>query len=214
MRPAVKPLRAALLALLLATSAVAAEETTAPADATASALNATVAPPPAPTPAGASAALPVEPAARVERLRLSFAPIRLADEPTPPADDSPVIVLPKFEVRDDRIELSNRDITASKELLAQAKLRYLSQAYQATLGQLSAALGIVANLPSILGGWRPNDAEASALFAEDERLRRQRESEDLVDLLETADPATARELRRSVSDTFRHQAPLGARRHE
>ncbi len=153
-------------------------------------------------------------AARVERLRLGFAPIGLADEPAPLADNSPVIVLPNFDVRDDRLELSPRDVATSKELLAAAKLRYLSQTYQATLGQLSAALGIVANLPSILRGWKPNDAEASTLFAEDERLRRQRESEDLVEMLDTLDPATARELRRSVSDTFRHPTPLGARRQE
>ncbi len=209
-----KPLGAALLSLLLATHAVAARESSDAAGANPSAASGEVSSP-APLSADASAAQPTEPAhARVERLRLSFAPIGLADEPAPMVDNSPVIVLPKFEVRDDRIELSKRDVATSKELLAEAKLRYLSQAYQATFGQLSAALGIVANLPSILGGWHPNDAEASALFAEDERVRRRRESEDLVDLLEGLDPATARELRRSVSDTFRHQAPLGTRRRE
>lgn len=154
------------------------------------------------------------PSPQIARLRLSFAPIGLADEPAPIIDNSPVIVLPRFEVRDDRIPLSKRDVATSKELLAQAKQRYLSQSYQATFGQLSAALGIVANLPSILGGWHPNDAEATVLFAEDERVRRKRESEDLVELLDTLDPSTAQELRRSVSDTFRHQVPLGTRRRE
>lgn len=202
-----KPLGAALLSLLLATRSVAADEAPAAAEASSS--------PSAPTPAHASTPAPAEPAAaRIQRLRLTFAPIGLADEPAPAVDHSPVIVLPKFEVRDDRIELSKRDIATAQELLAEAKLRYLSQGYQATLGQLSAALGIVANLPSILNGWHPNDAEASALLAEDERLRRQRESEDLVEMLEALDPATARELRRSISDTFRHQTPLGARRRE
>lgn len=210
-----KPLGAALLPLLLATPAVAAEENpagpaeTTPAAATASASPGTLGPPPSAAPAP-----PVVPDARVERLRLSFAPIGLADEPAPVADASPVIVLPKFEVRDDRIELSPRDVATAKELLAEAKLRHLSQAYQATFGQLSAALGIVANLPSMLNGWKPNDAEASALLAEEERLRRRHESEDLVEMIDALDPATARELRRSVSDTFRHPTPLGARRQE
>lgn len=172
----------------------------APAEDSASAPAASPSPPPAPP--------------AIARLQLAFAPIRLADEPAPTADDATVIVLPKFHVRDERLDLSQRDTTTSKELLAEAKRRYLSSTYQATFGQLSAALGFVANLPSLLNGWRPNDAEASALFVEDERIRRKRESQDLVDLLDPIDPAAASELRRAVSDAFRRPPPLGPRRQE
>jgi hypothetical protein len=136
--------------------------------------------------------------------------------PTLPSDTEveDVFVLPKFEVRDSRIELDERDVLSSKELLAQAKARYLHPVYQKTLGQLSAAAGILANLLSILNGWHPNDAEATVLFQEDERLRHIKESKEWIDVFKKTDPAAFKELKNSLNDTFERQPIISTRRGE
>lgn len=145
-----------------------------------------------------------------ERLKMRYAPEQLAHVAV--ADNEPVILLPKFEVQDSRVKLSERDVMSSSELLAQAKARYLSPVYQRTFGRLSAAAGMLANLPSIFAGWHPNNAEASALFAQDERLRRMRDSQELMLLLEKSDPASYKELKQATAATFRHEVPWRLRR--
>ncbi|MEO6004271.1 MAG: hypothetical protein ABIZ04_19175 [Opitutus sp.] len=149
---------------------------------------------------------PVSPSAQAKanRIKLSFTAFAPAPQPT---TDGPVIVLPKFEVHDTRVRLSERDAMSSQALLAEAKERYLSSVYQKSFGQISAALGLIANLPSILGGWHPNDAEASVLFVQDERLRRIRDTNELLDLVEITDPAEYKELRQSLGTTFRRDPP-------
>lgn len=142
---------------------------------------------------------------RTRHVKLNFT--AFAPAPQAAADGQPVIVLPKFEVHDVRIRLADRDVVSAQELLAQAKARYLTSVYQKTFGQLSAALGMIANLPSILGGWHPNDAEASVLFAQDERLRRIHESDDLLHLVERDDLADYKELKDALDGSFRRETP-------
>ena len=142
--------------------------------------------------------------AKANRIKLSFTAFAPAPQPT---TDGPVIVLPKFEVHDTRVRLSERDVMSSQALLAEAKERYLTSVYQKTIGQVSAALGLIANLPSILGGWHPNDAEATVLFSQDERLRRIRNTNDLLELVEITDPVEYKALRQSLGTTFRRDPP-------
>ena len=157
----------------------------------------------------AESAPPAAPSS-AERLKMRYAPEQLAH--VTPTNNEPVILLPKFEVQDSRVKLSASDVMSSSELLAQAKLRYLSPVYQRTMGRVSAAVGMLANLPSIFGGWHPNDAEASVLFTQDERLRRMNDSDELMQLLQKADPAGFKELKQAMNVSFRHEVPWRLRR--
>jgi hypothetical protein len=158
------------------------------------------------TPPALAAHLSAMPA---EKLGVAFSPSFQAD-----AASADLFVLPKFEVRESPIGLTERDVTSSKRLLAQAKTRYLHPMYQKTLGQLSAAVGMLANLPSILNGWHPNDAEATVLFQEDERLRHINESKEWIDLFEKTDPAAFKELKNSLNNTFQRAPNISTRRGE
>jgi hypothetical protein len=145
-----------------------------------------------------------------EKLGVLFSPETLH---TPlELDSSAVLVLPNFDVQNSRIDLTERDVLTQKELLARAKTRYLNPAYQKTMGQLSAALGMLANIPSIFYGWHPNDAEASVLFADDEKLRQIRESFDLIDVIKDTDPAAYKELAGSLNQTFGRRPPQAKRK--
>ena len=128
-----------------------------------------------------------------------------ATDTPPPAD---VVRLPKFEVRDRRIDLTEREVLNERGLIDTAKQRYLTPAYQKTFGQLSELALLYFNPLALLGGWHPNDAEAMALYEQDERLRRMRRSDELLDLYHLDDPNSAIKLKELLYDTYRHdQAP-------
>jgi hypothetical protein len=129
-----------------------------------------------------------------------------------PVTDTPapadVVRLPKFEVRDRRIDLTEREVLNERGLIDAAKQRYLTPAYQKTFGQLSELALLYFNPLALLGGWHPNDAEAMTLYEQDERLRRMRRSDELLDLYHLDDTKDAIKLKELLYDTYRHeQAP-------
>jgi len=164
-------------------------------------------PAPAPTPTTA-AATPAAAAtsAPLGKLRFHFDPVREPVEVVD-VDPRPPLVLPDFEVRDARLNLSERDVLTQKGLLSEAKQKYLSPVYQKTLGQLAAVAAFYFNPLAIFGGWHPNDGEAAALYQEDERLRRRRDSEALIDLYQVDDPETYQEMRDLLDESFRREQP-------
>ncbi|MEO7968075.1 MAG: hypothetical protein ABIS34_04745 [Opitutus sp.] len=50
------------------------------------------------------------------------------------------------------------------------------------------------------------------LFVQDERLRRLHDSDELMQLLEKADPAGFQELKQAMNLSFRHEVPWRLRR--
>jgi hypothetical protein len=149
----------------------------------------------------------------VERLRFRFS-VEPSTESGPSsatvsnteADAPPpgVTRLPRFEVRDRRLDLTEREVLTDRGLVDSAKQRYLSPVYQKTFGQLSQLALLYFNPLALLGGWHPNDAEAMTLYEQDERLRRMRRSDDLLDLYRVDDDGEAIKLRRLLYDTYRH----------
>ena len=93
------------------------------------------------------------------------------------ADD--VIHLPKYYIIEERSPFTTREILTPEGRVAIANKRHISPVYRRTLGPLSAIASLLANP---LGGWRPNDPEAMALYEDDERLRRAKETKDLMRL--------------------------------
>lgn len=117
-----------------------------------------------------------------------------------------ITLLPKYEVRDTSVRLSPNQVKTNSAILAEAKARYLNPVYQETLGKLIHIAEVCANpLALILGGWRPNDATAMTLYAQDERLIRINESRDLIDLYKDTNPAKSRELRELMFRTYQHE---------
>ncbi len=132
------------------------------------------------------------------RLKLTFTPAVPVEKPA--VDPSPAVLLPKFEVRDSQVKLSPRDVQTGAALLAEAKARYLNPVYQKTGGQLMAVVELIANP---LGGWHPNAATAMTFYAQDERMRRIKESNELIEVHQ-GDPAKYRELKELLFDTYQH----------
>lgn len=132
------------------------------------------------------------------RLKLTFAAAAAAEKPA--VDPSPAVLLPKFEVRDSQLKLSPRDVQTGAAIVAEAKARYLNPVYQKTGGQLMAVVELIANP---LGGWNPNVATAMTFYAQDERLRHIKESNELIEV-HKGDPAKYRELRELLFDTYQH----------
>jgi hypothetical protein len=93
------------------------------------------------------------------------------------ADD--VIHLPKYYVTEERMPFTTREILTPEGRVALANKRYISPVYRKSLGPLSAIASLLMNP---LGGWRPNDPEAMALYEDDERLRRKNETKELMRL--------------------------------
>ena len=91
---------------------------------------------------------------------------------------------------------------SAPSVLAEAKARYLNSVYQMTGGQLMAVLELLVNP---LGGWHPNEATALTLYAQDERLRRMRESSALIDVYQDSDPAQYRQLREMLFNGYQHE---------
>lgn len=124
-----------------------------------------------------------------------------------------VVRLPDFHVLDRRIDLEEREVLSAKGLVEAAKHRYLSPTYQKTFGPLSELALLYFDPLALLGGWHPNDAEAMALYEQDERLRRMHRTDDLLDLYRIDDTAEVRELQQKLYDTYRHDQPPPTRGH-
>jgi len=79
-------------------------------------------------------------------------------------------------------QLIERDLLTPKGRLDLAKKRFLTPAYQKTLGPLSQVAAYYFNFLTILGGWHPNDGEAMALYEDDAQKRRNTEMTELISL--------------------------------
>jgi hypothetical protein len=147
-----------------------------------------------------------EPAPRLstaERLRLEFAPSQPEPAPAPLAagtDSTPIVRLPRLDVRDRPIPLRDDELLTPKGRLAAAKRATLSPMYQHTFGPLSWAALLYFNPLALLSGVKPNDAEAMALYEQDEAIRRNYEIRELQDLATLAEQAAAVRPRADESD--------------
>ncbi len=90
-----------------------------------------------------------------------------------------ILLLPKLQVEEDRVRIPEHELLTRYGRRELAKQRYLNPGYQKTLGRLAAVAALLANP---LGGWNPNNAEASVLYEQDEDLRRRMEMDDLESL--------------------------------
>jgi hypothetical protein len=168
------------------------------------------------------AALSAQPApSAAERLAIPYVP---APEQAPAAagDITPaagVIVMPKFDVKDDRIRLDNEDVLTNQGILASAKKEYLSPVYQSVFGPIVQLGTYYLNFLSLLGGWHPNDTEALLFYQQHERLRKMGEWDDVIRLSKLTDPNEAANLKGLEFETYRfNQEPnfdpvRGPRRH-
>ena len=152
-----------------------------------------------------------------DRLGIVYTPPPAAtpkpDEPIASAP-GPILVLPQLDVRADRVDLEEHRILTDKGRLDVAKRRHLSPLYRKTLGPLSLVATLAADPLLLLGGSRANDAEALALHAEEERVRRRTETAELIDLIDDVDPALSKKLRQSTTTSFRSPTSIGERRRE
>ncbi len=92
--------------------------------------------------------------------------------------------LPRYVVKEKPVPLADRALLTPKGRDAVAQQRYLSPLYQKTLGPLAALASLIYDP---LRGYRPNSAEASALYEQDEAIRRASEETDLRELATLAD---------------------------
>ncbi len=157
----------------------------------------------------------------VARLAIPFVPAS-KPEPAAPAEAAPVpgvVLLPKFDVKDDRIKLTEDDMLTDKGMLESAKAEYLSPVYQSVFGPLVQVGTYYLNFLSILGGWHPNDAEAMLFYGQHERLRKMGQGDDLIRLAKLTNPKEAVDLKDLEFETYRfEQEPIftpirGPRRH-
>lgn len=114
-----------------------------------------------------------------------------------------VVTLPKFNVAASRVKVTEDDVRTPDETLALAKKEYISPFYAATFGPLSQLAAYYLNFPSILGGWHPGNAEAMTLYAQDLRVRKMKEFDDMVDLTALVDPKEAKTLKLLRVQLFR-----------
>ncbi len=140
----------------------------------------------------------------VSRLRFTYASAAAVTPGEKPALEAvtPATLLPKFEVREKPLALGPDDVKTGAALVAEAKARYLDPVYQKTGGQLMAGLEIIANP---LGGWHPNEATAMTFYAQDERLRRIKKSNEMIEVYRVQNPAKFKELRELLFDTYQHE---------
>ncbi len=138
-----------------------------------------------------------------ERLGISFNPPKEPEAIAVPAAPPGTIMLPKFEIKDSRLKLTAQDLVSPAEKLTEAKDKYISPVYAVTFGPLSQLAGYYMNFLNLLGGWHPNDTEATVLYVQDARLRKMREFDDLIDLVRLADPKEAKELTKLRPVIFR-----------
>ncbi|HWA85370.1 MAG TPA: hypothetical protein VG710_04045 [Opitutus sp.] len=126
--------------------------------------------------------------------------------------DGPALVLPRLTVEQRRIELDEHDVLTTKGRLEFAKARELSPLYRKTFGPLALVAAAYFNPLVLLTGAQPNDAEAMVLYEQDERLRRLRAEDELIEIYRKTDPAAFQQLKSSVRDSFL-LVPIGLKIH-
>ena len=105
---------------------------------------------------------------------------------TPTDPTSPITFLQPYLVTTPRVKLTEKDVLTDQARLALAKKNQLTPLYQVTFGPLAQLGTYYANWLSILGGWHPNDLEATVLERQEEDIRRKTEMDHLL-RLETLD---------------------------
>jgi hypothetical protein len=115
-----------------------------------------------------------------------------------------MIVLPQLKVQARRVPLRPETIAGPGEKLAEAKKKYLSPTYAATMGPLSQLAGYFMNFLTLGGGWHPGEAEAKVLYLQDSRLQRMHEFDETAALITLDDPEQAKKLLRLRGELFRH----------
>jgi hypothetical protein len=123
----------------------------------------------------------------------------LAERATVAASELPPILLPKVIVQEQRVAPLEREVLTSKGRLEAAQKKYLSPVYQTTLGPLVQVASYYFQPLSLLGGWRPNEAEAMTLYWEDDRRRILKDMDSLIEL--ETDRKRLNELRRVRQQT-------------
>lgn len=145
----------------------------------------------------------------IERLGIPYHPPKEPDKavgPEAPAETPLIpgtVTLPKFDVKESRLKLTEEDTVSPAEKMTEAEKAYISPLYAVTFGPLSQLAGYYLNWLAIFGGWHPNSAEATVLYVQDARLREMREFDDLADLDRLADPKEAKELAKMRAIIFR-----------
>lgn len=135
-----------------------------------------------------------------ERLKRAEAPNPVLAEPaTSPVSELPPVLLPKVIVQEQRALPLERQVLTPKGRLEAAKKTHLSPLYQSTFGPLAQLATYYFNFPSLLGGWRPNEAEAMTLYWEEDRRRILKDMDSLIDL--ETDSNRINELRRVRQQT-------------
>ncbi|ACB76409.1 hypothetical protein [Opitutus terrae] len=112
-----------------------------------------------------------------------------------PADPD-VVRLPKYEVQERRIGLSENEMLTSEGRVALAKKRHLTPVYQKIFGPLAAVASLLNNP---LGGWKPNAPEAMAIYEDNLALERRKEMADLAGLAAYADRVNQQKERTAKS---------------
>ena len=174
-------------------------------------------PPPAPGDASVGSPSSHPALSTAERLGIKFNPATKDGEgevvasPLPPGAvvAAGTVQLPPFVVRETKVKLTEKDVLTDKAKLELAEKRYLSPLYRTTLGPLSQLAAYYFDWPSILGGWHPNEIEATVLKRQDERLEMLEELDSLIRLetigssveAKPSDSLTGLELIRGAKET-------------
>lgn len=156
--------------------------------------------PPAQPPAAAQST-------RVARLGFAFAPpagdaARTGAQPSAALDlepaDPDVVRLPKYEVKERPIVLSEDELLTPEGRVALAKERYLTPMYRKVFGPLAAVASLLNNP---LGGWNPNGPEALAIYYDNLNYTRRKELEDLAGIATLAE-----QVRKEKADATRRRS--------
>ena len=123
-----------------------------------------------------------------------------ATQPTSPVFSDGVspgtFVLPPYFLNEARVKLTNKEILTDKGRLEIAEKRYISPLYRTTFGPLAQLATYYCDWLSILGGWHPNEAEAMALYRQQERRLMLDEMDSLIRLETALDPKATKQFQR------------------
>lgn len=143
---------------------------------------------------------------RVARLGFAYAPpdadVRAGAQPAAALDlepaDSDVVRLPKYEVKERPIVLTEDELLTPQGRVALAKQRYLTPVYRKVFGPLAAVASLLNNP---LGGWNPNGPEALAIYYDNLNYQRRKELEELTGIAALAD-----EVRKDKTEAARRRS--------
>lgn len=143
----------------------------------------------------------------LDQLGFKFVPPEKTEEvPTlfthPPEVIEMEASLPLYEVEAPKLKLRENDIATNKLRVERAVNRYTSPLYRATFGPLSQVAGYAFNIPSILAGWHPNEAEAMALREEDIKIERMEDMKRLSRLNLIGNPNAAKDDLNSEREVY------------